>query len=45
MGFNDNFVALALVACFDVILNLRTNSFPVEVLRYGVDDLHDSGVL
>ena len=45
MGFTNNFVALAFIACFDVILYLGMNSFPVEILRYGIDGSCDSGVL
>ena len=44
MGFTDNFVALALVACLDVILDLRANAFPVKGFRYRVDGSCDSGV-
>ena len=44
MRFAGNFVVLTLVACLDVIVNLRANAFPVKGLRYGVDGSRDSGV-
>ena len=44
VGFSHNFVALALVARFHVFFDLAENSFPIEILGYGVDGLSDSGM-
>ena len=37
IGFTHNLVALALVARFHVFFDLTAHTFPVEVLRDGVD--------